>query len=402
MAGDWVWYLGAGLLGAVAVWLFVWAWWGDRSRGRARCRKCWYSLDVLMGGAGGLPVCPECGWRAKKRGGLFRTRRRKAWAAAAVVLGTCAVTAGLTPRVRRDGVWSVTPTWAMWAVLRGGHVPSDAFSFELARRARTYEECCAAAERVYRLAPSVRLIRERGVKGVPIRARNDSVLGRSWQEGFTFAPGGWLVNDADVESSQSHENWWRPGVSVIRPSPLVAKRADTFRTRVCWHARTADPDMGRGVFDLTIPLADSIDQVMTPVKVSREALLGAIRPSLFVLPTTKNLALSVVDVSGVQLGGTLALGMKVEIVRRGEVVGRGRWYQGTDESSVSGRPVLVRFGASNREGDVNGPMTCELGELVADGCIVRFSTDDEMALAALGYDRYWQGSFEVPLAELVK
>lgn len=321
----------------------------------------------------------------------------------AVLIALMAGASGLTPKVRRDGVWSVTPEWVMWGVLRAGSVPSDAFTVELAQRARTYEACCAAAERVYRLAPSVRLMRERGVKGVPIRARNGTALGHSFQTtGFTFTPGGWRVNDADVDATQSHENWWRPGVSVIRQATAVAVRPDTFVAGVYWRARTADPTMGNGQFNVSIPLADSIDQVMTPVPLPQPELMRALRPSLFVLPTTSNLALSVVDVVADDMGGEVALGMRVEVVRKGEVVAHGRWFQSPAERTMTGRPVLVRFGAYDPEGNVNGPMTCTLEELLADGCVVRFSTDEEMALAALECERYWRGSFEVPLKELVK
>ncbi|HYD02419.1 MAG TPA: hypothetical protein VEB22_14425 [Phycisphaerales bacterium] len=155
--------------------------------------------------------------------------------------------------------------------------------------------------------------------------------------------------------------------------------------------------------DARVPLADSIDEVMTPVRLSGEDVAAALRPSLFVLPTTNCLALSVRDVGEEDLGSALALGMKVEVVRDGKVIGRGRWYQGTGEKSVSGRPVLVRFGRYDPVNNVNGPMTCTLEELLADGgCAVRFSTDEEMALGAIGYGSYWRGSFERPLKELAR
>jgi hypothetical protein len=361
-------------------------------------------MDGLVGAEGAaLPVCPECGWGAKRRGQFFRARRRKWWAFVAIVLALGAAASGLTPKVRRDGVWSVTPTWVMWAILRSGRVPSDAFTVELAKRADGYEECVAAAERAYRLAPSARLTRQRGVKGVPLRARNGSILGHSWQTtGFTFSPEGWLTNDADVDAVQSHEDWWMPGTRVLRPSPASKGDTSVLVTRLYCRSRTADPSNGHVNFDWSIPLAESLDDVMTPVAVAREKLVAALHPTVFVLPTTKNLALSVRDVSEGDVGGALALGMRVDVVRRGEVVAYGRWYQSTDGTGVSGRPVLVRFGPYDPVHNVNGPMTSTLEELIADGCVVRFGTDEEMALAAIGSERYWRGSFEVPLKELVK
>ena len=159
---------------------------------------------------------------------------------------------------------------------------------------------------------------------------------------------------------------------------------------------------GMAYIEARVPLADSIDDVMTPMPIAAERVAAALRPSLFVLPTTRCLALSVRDVSEADVGASVALGMRVEIVRRGEVIARGRWYQGTGEASVSGRPVLVRFGPYDPVGNQNGPMTVSLEELLAEvDCVVRFTTDEEMALAAIGYGSYWRGSFERPLKELV-
>lgn len=59
-------------LGSAAWLVFVWAFRGDRSRGRRRCPKCWYE----MRGIAGL-TCPECGRAARSERRLFRTRRRK-------------------------------------------------------------------------------------------------------------------------------------------------------------------------------------------------------------------------------------------------------------------------------------------------------------------------------------
>ena len=45
--------------------------WGDRSRGRPRCPKCWYDMR------GSMPrlECPECGHDAKQERRLYRNRR---------------------------------------------------------------------------------------------------------------------------------------------------------------------------------------------------------------------------------------------------------------------------------------------------------------------------------------
>lgn len=360
-------------------------------------------MDGLVEGEGSAAVCPECGWRAERASGWFGSRRRKGWALAAVMLALCAAAGGLTPKVRRDGVWSVVPTWVMWGVARTGRVPSDDYAVELARRISAGDRFDDAAQKIYRWTPRMRLTRERGVAGVPLRGRLWTTLGRNYlRSGFRFSIMGWLANDADVDAVQSHENWWTPGTHVLRPSPSVSGSEREFVTQVECQSTVRSPLDQVADFPLHIPLERSIDLVMEPVSMSGESLCRALKPSLFVLPTTRNLALSVADVDETVVGGVVALGVRVEIVRKGEVVARGRWFQSPAERTMTGRPVLVRFGAYDPLGNVNGPMTCTLEELLADGCVVRFGADEEMALGAIECDRYWRGSFEVPLKELVK
>ena len=64
--------LGVALIPGVGLLLVCWGLWGDRSKGRARCPKCWYDMR------GSLPslVCPECGHDAKQARRLYRNRRR--------------------------------------------------------------------------------------------------------------------------------------------------------------------------------------------------------------------------------------------------------------------------------------------------------------------------------------
>jgi hypothetical protein len=171
-------------------------------------------------------------------------------------------------------------------------------------------------------------------------------------------------------------------------------------------------------FDLThggpirvpIRLVNSIDEVMIPVSLAPETILTSIQPRMFVLPSTENLALSLTDPDFTGANGAVALGMQAELVCKGEVIARARWSH-RQSDPMAGRPVLVRFGAwpgvrlirsANDERLINNPMTRSLDDLIADGCVVRFSTDEEMALSAFGYEKYWKGSFEVPLKELVK
>ena len=73
---DWfletgVYVLGIILTPAVGLALLCWGLWGDRSKGRSRCPKCWYDMR------GTLPrlECPECGHHAKQNRRLYKDRQ---------------------------------------------------------------------------------------------------------------------------------------------------------------------------------------------------------------------------------------------------------------------------------------------------------------------------------------
>lgn len=112
---DWWTWICWGVAGALALaggWLLYRALLHDRSRGRRRCRKCWYD----MSGAPGLR-CPECGREFKHERQLLRTRRRWGVASAAALVLALAGGAALTPRVQRDGWLGVVPTPALLVIL---------------------------------------------------------------------------------------------------------------------------------------------------------------------------------------------------------------------------------------------------------------------------------------------
>lgn len=401
MSGDWVWYLGAAVLGAGAFGLFAWAWWGDRSRGRARCGRCWYSLESLQGEATDLPVCPECGWKAKRRRQLFKSRRRKGWVAGALILAMGAGACTLAPKARRDGVWSVVPTWAMWGAVRAGW-RSDDFARELCARLAAGEDEQAGAERVYRWTPSLHLTRAAWVKGVPLRASSHSIYysGTGSKGALMFSLPGRGYNSADVYAVQSHENWWSPDkwLADDRFFNPATGRADVLRSRL------GREQWERGEGWASVRMVDDVDEVMRPQTMSGSEIVSLIKPSLFILPSTELLALSVADVNKDAWEKGLALGIRAEIVRDGKVIGAARWCQDGGSNAMGGRPVLVRFPAGERAQPMRRelPMPWPLERLIDDGCVVRFSTDVEMALSAFECDKYWKGTFEVPLKDLVK
>lgn len=107
---DWLWFVTAGVLALVVLVLLFVAFVRGRSRGRARCPKCWYGMAAH---AEQDPpcTCPECGEAIRKPRQLYKTRRRWKLAGVCVLLALAATASGLLPKVRRDGPLSVAPTW---------------------------------------------------------------------------------------------------------------------------------------------------------------------------------------------------------------------------------------------------------------------------------------------------
>jgi hypothetical protein len=108
-------HVGGWTLTALAALLAVWALLWDRPRGRARCPRCWYD----MAGAADLK-CPECGRTARSPKALHRTRRRRAWAVAALALLAGAQVVRLWPQIELEGWRSTLPTSAVMHLLPFG------------------------------------------------------------------------------------------------------------------------------------------------------------------------------------------------------------------------------------------------------------------------------------------
>lgn len=128
-------------------WLAItlWALFTDRSRGRARCPRCFFSLEGLS-----APRCPECGRDVTDERRLHRTRRRWGVAvlAALLLLPPAALTGGLA-RIKQAGAWADIPTGALVRLLWIG---DEALTTEVVTRSRRGDLDRAEAERVVRYA----------------------------------------------------------------------------------------------------------------------------------------------------------------------------------------------------------------------------------------------------------
>ena len=83
----------------------LWGFFADRSAGRRRCPKCWYSMD----GVPGLK-CPECGNDARAEKRLFKTRRQWRLVAGGVLAGLVGFVGTVWTQIRVSGVGSLLPT----------------------------------------------------------------------------------------------------------------------------------------------------------------------------------------------------------------------------------------------------------------------------------------------------
>lgn len=105
---DWLYHTLGWTLGGAGLLLLLWALFWDRSRGRRRCPKCWYD----MAGVPGLK-CPECGRTAHLEAKLHKTRRRKRWAIAGLLIVLSPITVWLQAQIRSGAIWKRLPTTAL-------------------------------------------------------------------------------------------------------------------------------------------------------------------------------------------------------------------------------------------------------------------------------------------------
>ncbi|MBX2853231.1 MAG: hypothetical protein KTR15_15965 [Phycisphaeraceae bacterium] len=95
------------------------AWFHDRSKGRARCRRCWYPLPKDE-----LRACPECGTEPRTKNDLYRTRRSKRWGIVALLLVMLSCSVWYWPHVQyrrsvlgEPFIRAVVPTtYMIWAL----------------------------------------------------------------------------------------------------------------------------------------------------------------------------------------------------------------------------------------------------------------------------------------------
>ncbi len=107
-----IFFVVAGLLGAVGLLVIYRAGFADRSGGQPRCPSCWYDMT----GSRGF-VCPECGHDARRQRNLLRTRRYRTKALLGALLIMCGTTLAVLPRVQEQGWTALIPTTALMIIM---------------------------------------------------------------------------------------------------------------------------------------------------------------------------------------------------------------------------------------------------------------------------------------------
>lgn len=134
------------LLGACGV-LCAWALFGDRARGRKRCRRCRYRMEGVPAKDDGTFVCPECGRKHANAKSLVHAHRRWRLALACVLVGAVGWF-GLSFhwRFRERGPMGYVPTTLLvllpqsaeaWYASVGGPVPRTPIAQEIIYRTDT-------------------------------------------------------------------------------------------------------------------------------------------------------------------------------------------------------------------------------------------------------------------------
>lgn len=93
--------------------LAVWAYRGDRSKGRRRCPECWYDMSGSIGSdsaQAAAMTCPECGHKQATVRAWYRPRRRRGVTALGLVLVLIGLYGQTVPRALRTGPVGLVPT----------------------------------------------------------------------------------------------------------------------------------------------------------------------------------------------------------------------------------------------------------------------------------------------------
>lgn len=189
---------------AIAVGAVWWAIFGDKSRGRRRCPRCWHDLSRTPG-----LTCGECGFAARAEAQFARPRRRW-WLAAVALLATASVAVAAQLSIL-SASW---PTYLPDAVLvrmprAAATVPiPGAAERELGRRVARGE---------FDAGELLELVRSIAGSGIPVGGR-DRPLSRVLAEASSATPSEFLPTEGEPASASAGRQAalaaWRASVAA--------------------------------------------------------------------------------------------------------------------------------------------------------------------------------------------
>ncbi len=390
--------------GILAIALLLYTIWTGRSRGRARCPRCWYDLSALDTETLPQP-CSECGRIITHTRQLHRLRWRR-WTLAPVgLLALAGAYLAVLPAARAGGWMSLPPNWALraWVNVAPQDVGEPALNELIDRVLDTGMAEGEARAAIDVIVPRVVRLRPRWPKGLPAAVSCDKFTLSSRNLAGTHTA---TLNLAGMPMLRlsltpqpmfaSAERFWTES-AVCLATPARAGDADTVPIQVTrpspWRLESAATKPH--TVHLPIQLVDSIDEVITPVQSPEiDALVRThLSPRFFRSNHSER--------SGVQFRGwrrpdaiaDLAIGVRVEIIHNGTVLTTARWRDDGNAANTL-LPLPAEFVTSGHT------IRDLLAASESDAAwVVRVRADPEMALNDLTRSKYWAGSFDMTLAE---
>ena len=433
---DWVFHALGWTIAGLGLLLALWALFWDRSRGRKRCPKCWYSMEGAVTGANGGFTCPECGTTIRSPRALLKTRRRPLWVGLGVVAGLASYPVFAIPAVREGGWRRAVPSSVLVFIVPVGEnawKPStlDIFPFG-GPRSPLLKELLRREEEHKLSTWQSRVVLDRYFDANAI-AREMLVQTRSrWPAGHVvtaYVAGPWhfgyMSDDVimRVRPDIPGAPWAEYGM-IISSSFIGTAPQETGEVAIEYELLIGavvlnNPDDGSRSVDYSkavrmwsgttssIRVVETAEEAMTPVAddVTGETMSRYLQPALrqnrdgrVVLalgsdsahPTNRNL--------------DWALGLRVEIHYSGEVVATGSvlyrlmpphivgWWQGWR----SGEPYPGVWSEYDLQWRIDPPTPADV---VDGGWTIRLVSDADIAVLDYRRESYWVGEIEVEVFE---
>lgn len=425
---QWVWTTLGVTFAVAGIALAAWALFWDRSRGRRRCPKCWYSMDGTPGVARDGKeswVCPECGREIRAERELVRPRRnwrlaRIGGAVALVGLGFLTVPwfvdRGWTRLCPTDFLVRTAPMPAV-----GG---SDPLSDELLRRLQAdsvpLEQRKAIVNRAMQRSlsglPPLIETRTKWVSGLPLRIRlhpDDWLRGHAHRL-LVVIP---RLEGARPTNHQLGSVWpgrmgdpkivWQDEMYEVGTLPPTCTSL-VFDASVVEIGEEETETLWSGPVSLPMAVYQTVDEILTPVgneRIERE-IRAKSKVGIRVDPRSYRGGqyppgrlgadedeISVwIEVGEDVLPKGMSRAFRIEIRHDDEVVATSRfWFA----PSLGGTPEW--YNPCEFDGDQRRLAGADPSD---PAWTVRVSGDPEMALRDTSATSYWSGSFSIPLGHV--